>query len=107
MGLYIEVPANKGKADLILDLDPRVEEATYEDGTFFIPDWDDAPKGFLPVCVVDNGPFEAAGVAYSEEELIRFSRLDDPRPRRWLYVPIDVIKKHAPMADIYLKDEEA
>ena len=36
------------------------------------------------VCVVNNGPFEAAGYAYSEEEMKAFSQANDPRPKTWL-----------------------
>lgn len=36
------------------------------------------------ICVVDNGPFEAAGWAFSNLELRRFCRMDDPRPRTYL-----------------------
>ena len=36
------------------------------------------------ICVVDNGAFEAAGHAYSEEEMKAFSQPNDPRTRTWL-----------------------
>lgn len=44
------------------------------------------------VCLVDNGPFTAAGICYSQGELNRFSpskssRLRSPRPRLWFFVP--------------------
>lgn len=38
------------------------------------------------VCVVDNGPFEAAAYAYSENEMEEF-KYPDGRPKRWLTVP--------------------
>lgn len=38
------------------------------------------------VCVVDNGPFAAAGYAYSEEERNEFAR-NDGRTKIWLVVP--------------------
>ena len=34
------------------------------------------------ICVVDNGPFAAAGYAYSESEYDEFAR-PDGRPRKW------------------------
>ena len=41
------------------------------------------PEETALVCVVDNGPFEAAGLAYSDEELQAFAYPDN-RPRRWI-----------------------
>lgn len=41
----------------------------------------------VPVVLVDNGGFTAAGVAYDEEELRRFNNPRDPRPRVWFQVP--------------------
>ena len=36
------------------------------------------------VCVVDNGMFEAAGHAYSEDEMKAFSSPHDDRQKTWL-----------------------
>ena len=36
------------------------------------------------ICVVDNGPFEAAALIHNMGELAAFSRPDDDRPRVWL-----------------------
>ncbi|MDO8490253.1 MAG: hypothetical protein Q7S47_02440 [bacterium] len=51
--------------------------------------WDSVSDGFLPVVLVDNGPFKAAAIAYSEEELEEFTRLDDRRPRRIFLVKVE------------------
>lgn len=53
-----------------------------------VPKWDDVEEGKLPVCLLDNGPFTAAGVADSPSELDAFSRPDDPRPKTWFMVSI-------------------
>lgn len=55
-----------------------------EDGARIIPE----PETFKDnlVCVVDNGFFEAAGYAYSENEMKVFKR-DDGRPKTWLVYP--------------------
>ena len=37
----------------------------------------------VPVCVVDNGAFDAAAVAYSSEEFECFSYHGDVRPKQW------------------------
>lgn len=39
----------------------------------------------LPVCLVDNGTFTAAGIAYDLEELAAFRR-EDGRPKRWFLI---------------------
>ena len=39
------------------------------------------------VCVVDNGPFDAAGYCYDERELEHFKEERTGRPRKWLLVP--------------------
>lgn len=48
----------------------------------------DRPDGFVEdlVCVVDNGPFDAAGYCFSEEEFKVFAS-NDGRSKRWLIVP--------------------
>lgn len=38
------------------------------------------------VCLVDNGPFTAAAVAYNEAEFDAFADPTDPRPRTWYVV---------------------
>lgn len=41
----------------------------------------------VPVCLVNNGPFFAAGVAFCEREIEEFKRPDDHRPKQWFMVP--------------------
>src|SRR3989344_2573762 len=50
--------------------------------------WKSVPKGYLPVALVSNGAFNAAGIAFCESELDAFTRLDDPRPRQIFMVPV-------------------
>jgi hypothetical protein len=78
MGLYInetstgqELPA-KGKYDILI-----ADGGQPHDGKDFVENL---------VCVVDNGPFEAAGYAYSFAEFQAFRRFDG-RPRKWLTHP--------------------
>lgn len=51
-------------------------------------DWD-LPEGYLPVVLVDNGPFTAAGIAFSKRELEDFTDKRDMRPKRFFIVPIN------------------
>jgi len=40
------------------------------------------------ICVVENGPFDAAGFAYDEKEFNEFNNYRDGRPKRWLVHPL-------------------
>lgn len=50
---------------------------------------DDAHNGLLPVVLVNNGPFTAAGIIYDERELREFTRDDDTRPRKYFLVEVN------------------
>jgi len=82
MGYYVQGPT-KGKAEHIFHMEEArailLDEA---------PEWP-APASRAIVCVVDNGPFEAAGFCFCERELEAFSSPGDPRPRVWLEVDLD------------------
>lgn len=52
----------------------------------------------LPVCLVDNGMFKAAGVAYSEGELQAFAD-PDGRPKQWFQVPREKLLEVSDLAD--------
>ncbi len=75
MGYYIN-PEDMSKEEflvckgLLLDEAPAVHEA--DDRT--------------AVCLVDNGPFTAAGICYSADELVVFANPWDYRPKRWYMV---------------------
>lgn len=81
MGYYIETPSNHGKADWLIKEHGAVEVL------FPVPFWSTNDRDEVTVCVVDNGPFEAAAIACDEKELERFKREPDPRPKRWLILP--------------------
>ena len=85
------------------------------------PTWP-APEGTISVCLVDNEPFTAAGIAYCEQEFYAFMAPDstpeeiaaakqrieatgsaffsldrgEQRPRTWYYVPTEKILEVAP-----------
>ena len=86
MGCYIETPVVKGKADWLMN---NAGARPVSDLSF--PPMD----GYLMVCVVDNGPFEAAAIAYSREEWKVFTR-PDGRMKMWLWVPRDRILEVEP-----------
>lgn len=52
----------------------------------------------VPVCLVDNGLFTAAAVAWCESELQAFQRPGDNRPKQWYIVPRDEVRKVSDLA---------
>lgn len=50
-------------------------------------------EGCLPVCLVDNGLFTAAGVCFSAGEFEAFRLPDDYRDKSWYSVPIDKLEQ--------------
>ena len=80
MGYYIETPQPKNKA-ATLKQELSAIEITVDEAEFFIKE----DMGAV-VCVVDNGPFEAAAYCYNLPEFRAFNQPDDPRPKTWLYI---------------------
>jgi hypothetical protein len=80
MGAYIN-PANG------MDKKAWLDENSYGEPSTSPPE--DAKQwmraDLLPVCLVDNGMFTAAGIAYSEQELNVF-KTPDGRPKIWYLV---------------------
>jgi hypothetical protein len=74
MGKYIEVPILKKKAEYLI--------ALHKAETMFDPEYLGGDK--VAICVVDNGPFEAAAIAVTPEEFDRFNNPADERPKYWL-----------------------
>lgn len=80
MGYYVETPMNWGKARYIAEtwggeiVSEEVAAVSVKVSTLGV------------ICVVDNGPFEAAGFAYDEGqfERMRDRSRGDNRPRQWV-----------------------
>lgn len=49
----------------------------------------------LPVCLVDNGAFTAAGIVYDRQEAEAFLN-PDGRPKRWFLVPKGLLSTYLP-----------
>jgi hypothetical protein len=88
MGKYLNIDLNKnplharGKAtSLVQSGAERIEE----------PRTLEQHKGKAVLCVVENGPFDAAAWAYNESELNEFKR-EDGRPKSWLTVSDSVVE---------------
>ena len=96
MGCYIN-PQNE-----------RKEAFLGREGTFvgiLPPEWGAVPEGSLPVCLVDNGLFTAAGIAYCAEEMAAFAH-PDSRPKRWFTVPAEKLLPVSPLSE-YLDREKS
>lgn len=63
----------------------------------------DAPEGYLPVCLVVNAGFTAAGICFSDDELEAFQRPDDLRPKLWLVVPYEDLISVSPEFARYME----
>ena len=57
--------------------------------------WDILPKDILPVVLVDNGGFTAAGIAYCKSELEQF-QYEDGRPKKWFLAKVEDLQKVQP-----------
>jgi hypothetical protein len=94
MGYYIETASHKNKAQWLRDNAKAVNAPGERNiGT----------HDMIPVVVVDNGPFEAAAIAYDRNELEVFTDRTDPRPRECLLVPRDEVIKLCPEVEHALK----
>lgn len=54
----------------------------------------------VPVCWVDNGGFQAAGIAFDYMELKRFLMGTGARPHKWFLVPKDLIRPWLPRGNL-------
>ena len=60
-------------------------------------------EGFLPVVLVDNGMFTAAGVAFSKRDLEEFISPTDLRQKKYYLVPTDKLHEVSPDLKSYLE----
>jgi len=79
MGYYIETGCLSGKAKSICD---RYDAIIIPQPESFHA----IPPDLAIICVIDNGPFEAAGYCYSPREFEEFSDPMDSRRKTWLLI---------------------
>lgn len=82
MGYYIETGTRHGKAEQIMDTFDAIE-ISQDEARIFLEEGADCAI----ICVVDNGPFEAAAYCHSLKEFQQFTLPQDDRPKTWLMVP--------------------
>lgn len=80
MGFYIETNTRHGKAEQIIQTIGGTE-ISQEEAEMIIKE----DMGAV-VCVVDNGPFEAAAYCYNLDEFRTFTHPSDDRPKTWIVV---------------------
>jgi len=93
VGVYINPPS--GTKEDWLDANAEPDHSMF-------PLWKDVPEGYLPVCLVFNAAFTAAGVAYNEGELKAFSDPTDWRPKFWYRVRKELLTADV-IGDVYVK----
>lgn len=76
MGYYIQGPL-KNKGEFLVE-QYKARECSQFKALVHIKDPNE-----IGICVVDNGPFEAAALCYSENEFMSFSDPNDLRPKKW------------------------
>lgn len=57
-----------------------------------------------PVCLVNNGGFTAAAIAYCIEEYQELTKPHDVRPKKWFAVHEDDLKPYMANLESYLKN---
>lgn len=91
MGFYINPPDNNKEQWLKANgqqVDPEIIEDFWSSKKV---------RTHLPVCWVDNGPFTAAGIAFSPDETKAFMH-PCGRPKRWYLVPREKLVPYYPKA---------
>lgn len=90
MGMYIETDSSRNKAAFLLNKHNAEVMQT--------PAFLNEASGKITVCVIDNGPFEAAGICTHKREFEAFNQPYDDRDKIWLAVPRDEVFKLNPYA---------
>jgi hypothetical protein len=95
MGIYINPPGVDTKSGKISYIALHAEK-TDQDG---FRSWPPGKNGKFGVCVVDNGPFNAAGVAMDKREAEAFTMQRDARQKLFFLMPLEAMKGCLPIKD--------
>lgn len=96
MGAYINPPNGDDK---ILWLMQHATEAHSHDPQTLM---EQCPIDNLPVCLVDNGAFQAAAIGFNAEEVKEFA-VPDGRMKLWYYAPIEKLHEVSPELVNYME----
>jgi hypothetical protein len=93
MSYYIETQNPQNKFRQILESIPQAQK---EQAPFY------PTEDRVGVCVVQNGPFDAAAIAYSKAEANYFNQ-EDGRHKDWLSIPKEIAIQLCPRVKDALK----
>lgn len=91
MGYYINTPMQLGKAEYLVDQHDAIVCTQEQARACF----NDSPPTRDVVVVMNNGMFEAAGLAYDISEFEAFTDPEDSRPKTFLVFPYGVAQELA------------
>lgn len=94
MGVYVDPPTGT-KEDWLTNHGELVSSPPLSTG------FELRPKDSLPVILINNGPFTAAGIAFDEQEFQEFIRPDN-RPKLMFYVETKKLLGISPILKNYL-----
>lgn len=97
MGYYVN-PSTESKESFLEREGKVVPLSHYE--------WEDLPKEYLPVMLVDNGMFTAAAVCYSKKELKEFKDPSNRRRKVLLIVKVEKLLPVTPDLESFLARNE-
>lgn len=88
MGIYVNPPDATTKEAKVKYIAERSEKIALNG----FRAWPPGADGKFGVCIVDNGPFNAAGVAWDSREADAFTLPNDHRPRQFFLMPLEAMK---------------
>jgi hypothetical protein len=88
MGYYIKTNSAKNKVQWLVK--------KYGAELMTKPVFHEPSTGYVSVVVINNGPFEVAGIAYDKDEFEDFDYRGDCRPKTWLKMKVEDVLKECP-----------
>lgn len=96
MGYYVNPIAGREKEAFLYD--------ECEECSLLVPTFEEYSKDdCLPVILIDNGAFKAAGIAFSKQEFEAFTRIDDRRPKVFFRVKIEKLLQHSDLSPLLVR----
>lgn len=100
MGAYVNLTDGTDKCTWLEKNGMKISAPTPSEPVFIV--WGLIPEGKMIVCLIDNGPFKAAGIAFNKGELEEFM-INDGRLKEWYLVDIDKLHTVSSELASYMK----